>query len=186
MQELIKYGKKIVEAGLAHSHFGNVSKRIGDRILISTTGSMLDELEGQIVTVPVYSAAPDALDVIASTEVNVHRAIYKATSAFAILHGHSKYAVVLSMLYKPGEQIVPEDSESIRVLHEIPVVRGSAGSDELARNAAIALRDHKGIIVQDHGTFARGATVDEAFVILSSIEHACMVKYLVDNANCPR
>ena len=55
---------------------------------------MLDELEGQIVTVPVGPESPDELDVIASTEVNVHRAIYKETSALAILHGHSKYAVV--------------------------------------------------------------------------------------------
>jgi len=184
MQELIKYGKKIVGAGLAHSHFGNVSKRVGDQTLISTTGSMLDELEGQIVTVPIDSASPDELDVIASSEVNVHRAIYKATSALAILHGHSKYAVVMSMLCKPSEQmlIVPEDSESMYFLHEIPVVTGGIGSEELARNAAQALRDHKGIVVQGHGTFARGATVDEAFVILSSIEHACMVKYLCDMA----
>ncbi len=184
MQELIKYGQKIVEAGLVHSHFGNVSKRVGDQMLISTTGSMLDELEGQIVTVPIDLASPDELDVIASSEVNVHRAIYKDTSALAILHGHSKYAVVMSMLCKPGEQmlIVPEDSESIYFLHEIPVVTGGIGSEELARNAARALRDHKGIVVQGHGTFARGATVDEAFVILSSIEHACMVKYLSDMA----
>jgi len=182
MQELIKYGKKIVEAGLAHSHFGNVSKRVGDQMLISTTGSMLDELEGQIVTVPVDPESPDELDVIASTEVNVHRAIYKATSALAILHGHSEYAVVMSMLYQPGELIVPEDSESIYVLHEIHVVRGGVCSEELARNASHALLDHKGIAVQGHGTFARGATVDEAFVILSSLEHACMVKYLVDMA----
>ncbi len=182
MQELVKYGKKIVAAGLAHSHFGNVSKRVGDQMLISTTGSMLDELEGQIVTVPADPASPDELDVIASTEVNVHRAIYKETSALAILHGHSNYAVALSMLCKPGELIVPEDSESLYVLHEIPVIRGGVGSEELARNAAAALRDHKGAIVQGHGTFARGATVDEAFVVLSSIEHACRVKYLVDVA----
>jgi L-fuculose-phosphate aldolase len=178
MHELIKYGKKIVEAGLAHSHFGNVSKRVGDQMLISTTGSMLDELEGQIVTVPIDPSMPDELDVIASTEVNVHRAIYRETSALAILHGHSKYAVAMSLLYKPGEQIVPEDSESVYFLHEIPVVSGGVGSEELARNAAVALRDHKGIVVRGHGTFARGATVDEAFVMLSSIEHACTVKYL--------
>ena len=182
MQELIKYGKKIVEAGLAHSHFGNVSKRVGDQMLISTTGSMLDELEGQIVTVPLDPATPDELDVIASTEVNVHRSIYQETSALAILHGHSIYAVAMSLLYKPGEQIVPDDSESVYFLHEIPVVQGGVGSEELARNAAAALQDHKGIVVQGHGAFARGATVDEAFAMLSSIEHACMVKYLCDMA----
>ncbi len=77
---------------------------------------------------------------------------------------------------------MPEDSESIYFLHEIPVVTGGIGSEELARNAASALRDHKGTIARGHGTFARGATVDEAFVILSSIEHACMVKYLLGMA----
>jgi L-fuculose-phosphate aldolase len=139
---------------------------------------MLDELDGQIVTVPIDPSTPDELDVIASTEVNVHRAIYRETSALAILHGHSKYAVVMSMLCEQGEQIVPEDSESIYFLHEIPVVTGGIGSQELATNAASALRDHKGIVALGHGTFARGATVDEAFVIISSIEHACSVKYL--------
>ena len=33
MEELIKYGKKIVVGNLTHSHFGNVSKRVGDRLL---------------------------------------------------------------------------------------------------------------------------------------------------------
>ena len=171
---------------MVHSHFGNVSKRVGDQMLISTTGSLLDELEGQIVSVPVDATTPDELDVIASSEVNVHRAIYKQTSALAVLHGHSRFAVVLSLLCceaaeEEGE-IVPEDSESVYFLHEIPVVTGGIGSDELARNAARALRDHKGLVVRGHGTFARGATVDEAFVILSSVEHACTVKYFCDLA----
>ncbi|HIH97503.1 MAG TPA: aldolase [Thermoplasmata archaeon] len=182
MKELIKYGKKMVGSGLVHSHFGNVSKRVGDQMLISTTGSMLDELEGQIITVPLDVTSPDELDVIASSEVNVHRTIYKETSALAILHGHSTYAVVESMLFKPGDSIVPNDSESVYFLHEIPVIKGGIGSKELANNAAKALRHHKGVIVQGHGTFARGATVDEAYVILSSVEHACMVKYLTDMA----
>jgi L-fuculose-phosphate aldolase len=180
MQELVKYGKKMVESGLVHSHFGNVSKRVGNQMLISTTGSMLDELGGQIITVPLDSTSPDELDAIASSEVNVHRAIYRNTSALAILHGHSPYAVVESLLFRPGQSIRPQDSESVYFLHEIPVIKGGIGSKELADNAAKALSKHKGAIVQGHGTFARGATVDEAYVILSSVEHACRVKYLTD------
>ena len=185
MQELIKYGKKMVESGLVDSHFGNVSKRVGNEMLISTTGSMLDELEGQIITVPIDLTSPDELDVIASSEVNVHRTIYKNTSALSILHGHSPYAVVESLLFQPGESIKPRDSESVYFLHEVPVIKGGIGSKELAVNAAKALSKHKGAIVQGHGTFARGATVDEAYVILSSVEHACMVKYLTDLAMQP-
>ncbi|OFV67449.1 MAG: fructose-bisphosphate aldolase [Candidatus Syntrophoarchaeum caldarius] len=180
MEELIKYGRKMVISGLVDSHFGNVSKRIGDRMQISTTGSMLDELEGEIISVPIDPSIPDEMDVIASSEVNLHRKVYEKTSALAILHGHSRYAVALSMIYGKGNLIVPEDSESLYLLHEIPVVGGGVGSDELAEAVADALKDHKAAIAEGHGTFARGSTVDEAFVILSSVEHACCVKYLVD------
>ncbi|MFZ5995064.1 MAG: aldolase [Thermodesulfobacteriota bacterium] len=178
MEELIKYGKKMVAQRLAHSHFGNVSKRIGDRILISTTGSMLDELEGQIVEVSL--SGPSSLDMIASTELVVHREIYKGTSALAILHGHSEFAVVLSLLYPAGTELRPEDSESVYLLHEIPIVQGGVGSRGLAQSAAAALCDHKAVLVRGHGVFARGNTVDEAFVVLSSVEHSCQVKYFTD------
>jgi len=180
MEELIKYGRKMVASGLVDSHFGNVSKRIGDRMQISTTGSMLDELESEIVSVPIDPSLPDEMDVIASSEVNLHRKVYEKTSALAILHGHSRYAVALSMIHGTGNLIVPEDSESLYLLHEIPVVGGGVGSDELAESVADALKDHKAVIAEGHGTFARGSTVDEAFVVLSSVEHACCVKYLVD------
>lgn len=178
MEELIAYGKKMVAQGLAHSHFGNVSKRIGDQILISTTGSMLDELEGQIVKVSLVG--PSSMDMIASTELVVHRAIYGATSALTILHGHSEFAVVQSILNPVGTEICPEDSESTYLIHEIPVIEGGVGSKELAERAACALLDHRAVLLKGHGAFARGGTVDEAFVVLSCVEHSCRVKYFTD------
>jgi len=178
VRELIKYGKKMVQAGLAHSHFGNISKRIGNHILISTTGSMLDELEGNIVKVPLTHEY--SLDILASSELKVHREIYLNTSALAILHGHSPFAVIISMLEKK-DLIIPCNTESIYFIHEIPIVTGGVGSKTLAKNLALALKDHKGAIIKGHGPFARGMTVDEAYVVLSSIEHACHVKYFVEH-----
>lgn len=178
MNELITYGKKMVLQGLAHSHFGNVSKRMGDGILISTTGSMLDELENQIVEVCLEG--PSSLDMIASTELVVHRAIYEKTTALAILHGHSPFAVIQSLINPVGSQLAPEDSESIYLLHEMPIAEGGIGSTELAQRVSDILRDHKAVLVKGHGVFARGGTVDEAFVYLSSVEHSCQVKYYTD------
>ncbi len=177
MKELIKYGKKMVLSGLVDSHFGNVSKRIGNNMLISLTGSMLDELEGEIIEVPVFEDS--SIDIIASTEIKMHREIYKRTAALSILHGHSPFAVILSMIEK-GKSIKPEDSESLYLLHEIPLVNGGVGTEKLAENVAEKLKEHKGVIIKGHGTVAKGQTVDEAFVILSSIEHSCQLKYYVD------
>ena len=139
---------------------------------------MLDELESQIITVPLVES--DEMDIIASSEVNVHRRIYIETSALSILHGHSRYAIVESMVHENSDLLIPKDMESIYLLHEIPIVEGRSGSEELASNVARALRDHKGVIVRGHGSFARGATVDESYVVLCSIEHACFLKYMVD------
>ncbi len=180
MQELIKYGKKMVSSGLVDSHFGNVSKRIGNNMLISLTGSMLDELEGEIIEVPIFEES--SIDIIASTEIKMHREIYKNSSALAILHGHSPFAVILSMTEK-SDIIKPEDSESLYLLHEIPIVEGGVGTEKLAETAAQRIKEHKGIIIRGHGTVAKGQTVDEAFVVLSSIEHSCKIKYYVDLMN---
>jgi len=176
-------GKTLLAKAVANESKANFISIKGPEVLSKWVGESekaVRELFKKAKQVAPTIVFLDELDAIASTEVNVHRAIYRKTSALAILHGHSKYAVVMSMLCKPGEQIVPEDSESKYFLHEIPVVTGGIGSQELATNAASALRDHKGVVALGHGTFARGATVDEAFVIISSIEHACTVKYLCD------
>lgn len=51
-EELRRFGKKLVEGGMVSSHSGNMSIRIGDNILITRSGSMLDELtEASIVEV---------------------------------------------------------------------------------------------------------------------------------------
>jgi len=178
MKELIHYGKKMVNAGLVDSHFGNVSKRVGDKMLISTTGSMLDELEGQIVEVPIYE--PSSIDMVASMSIKTHRLIYQRTSALAVLHAHPKFCVIISLLYKDASSIKPEDIESEYVIHEVPIVEGREGTDELAENVSKAIADHKAVIIRGHGAFTRGSTVDEAFVYLSAVEHACMVKYFTD------
>lgn len=175
MKEITKYGKKMVESGLAYPPYGRVSKRVGDQMLIST-GSMLDELENQIVSVPLYE--PSSLD--SSPEIRVHKEIYRQTSALALLQARPPFSVVESMLCEG--LIIPSDRESQYSLSEIPIVSGEFGSAELADNVARALRDHKGVIIKEHGSIAKGSTLEEAYVILSSIEHACKVKYYADQA----
>ena len=57
-QEISRLGKKLIQAGLTSSRFGNISLLDGDKILITCTGSMLDELdESQIVRVDLASVA---------------------------------------------------------------------------------------------------------------------------------
>lgn len=177
-REISKFGKKMVQCGLTHSHFGNISVRVGNKLIITKSGTMLDEIDENMV-VELDLDKPGSLDTIASIETIVHKNIYKETSALAIIHAHSPFAIVQSMISSTS-LLIPTDCESKYLLHEIPIITGGVGSEELARNAAIALKNHKGAIIKEHGPIAMGKIVEEAFVTICSIEHVCKVKYFAD------
>jgi L-fuculose-phosphate aldolase len=178
-QEVSKFGKMLVDHGLVESHFGNISIRSGSRMLITRTGSALDGIdENSVVEVDIDK--PSRLDAIASSESIVHRAIYKNTHALAVIHAHPTFAVIESLLAE--NMIAPLDIEGQHFLHDIPVVRGDSGTDELAKNTAEALKDRKGIIVFSHGTFGTGMNLEEAYVVTTLIEHSCKLRYYYELA----
>src|SRR4029453_10298472 len=85
LADLLRYGKKMVERGLVSAHAGNISKRIGNVMLISMRGSMLDELEEKIVEVTLDPPSP--LDHLASSELPIHHALYRTQEPNETLHG---------------------------------------------------------------------------------------------------
>ena len=179
-REISRIGKKLVDTGLVESHFGNISVRVGSRMIITRSGSALDEItEDSVVEVDLEGTC--ALDIIASSEAIVHRAIYKNTPALAIVHAHCPFAVTMSLLAE-GDSIEPADSEGQYFLGKIPIVKGGIGSNELADNVSSALATHKAAIVYSHGTFAIGRVLDEAYVMTTQVEHSCKIKYWYDLA----
>lgn len=177
-QEIARFGKKLVFSGLTSSRFGNISLLREDRIFITCTGSMLDELdEGMVVEVDL--SRPCNLDKIASSETCVHRAIYQSTENLAIIHTHSPYAVALSL--HEQRAIEPMDSEGLLFLGTMPIVEGRIGTAELANSASIALQNHKACIARGHGVFAAGNSLPDAYTAACMAEHSAQVRYLVKN-----
>jgi len=174
-QQIAEMGRWVIAAGLTSSRFGNISVRLEDGMLITCTGTMLDRLTpSQIVKV---GWEPGPKDLQASCEAPVHRAIYQATEARAIIHTHSPCAVALSLL---EPVILPEDSEGLAMLGAVPVVGGSFGSNELACEASSALRKARACVARGHGTFATGKDLKEAYTVACMTEHSSHVRYLVE------
>jgi L-fuculose-phosphate aldolase len=172
-QEISLIGRKLVERGLTSSRFGNISLRDGQRIQITCTGSMLDEIDShQVVEVDLKNGCAAA-----SSETCVHQAIYRCSDARAIIHTHSPYAVTLSLI--ETNVVMPIDSEGITFLGEMPIVEGRFGSLELADSVSLALRDHKACIARGHGVFVAGKDLLEAYTAASMAEHSSQVSYLV-------
>jgi len=184
-ERVARIGRKAVSEGLVNANFGNLSVRVGSKMLISRSGAFLDELhKGNLVEVRIEEEGNEAggsgEESGASSEAIVHREIYKNTEAKAILHTHSPFAVSISLLLGEGAVVKPVDVEGTLLLGEIPVVGGAPGSIELASNLASALKSHRAAIAHAHGCFAVGSTIEEAFVVASAVEHACKVKFLCE------
>ena len=191
-QKISEIGKKIVGTGLVEANFGNISIRSGsgNSFLITKTKTALDEIQkNDVIEMPIFCAGDDAfidaeilkeMEKTASSETPIHRRIYAETKTKAILHAHCPYAVVMSILENEAgsTSIIPVDSEGKLFLKEIPVVIGGIGSDELAENAANALKNARGIIVLGHGTIAIGETLEEAYHITAQLEHSAKIKYM--------
>ena len=79
-----------------------------------------------------------------------------------------------------SDSIIPVNIEGQYFLPEIPAVGGGSGTAELARNLGLVLSTVDGAIVQGHGTFAVGGTLEEAYVATARIEHSCKIRYYLD------
>lgn len=173
IEEFIKIGKLAWEQGLFSSHGGNMSIRVGDRILITRRGSMLGALTERDV-VETSLNENDAFISLASTEIIVHRAIYKETTALAIFHAHPPSAVALSFCC---DSIVPEDSEGRYILKKVPVVKAklTVGAREVAELLPSYLKEFKVVMLKGHGSFAIGMLLEEAFSLTSTLEHSSRI-----------
>jgi L-fuculose-phosphate aldolase len=175
-QDISRFGAKLVALGLTHSHYGNISIRLANRVLITRTGAMLDEIdERSVIEVDLHEVRSQ--DALASSETIVHRAIYRNTEALAIVHTHSPHAVALSLV--ADLFLEPVDSVGLHLLGRIPVVEGEIGSEELAEGASAALKLHKACIARGHGVFATGKTLKDAYFAACTLEHSAQILYLV-------
>ncbi len=179
-EDMCMYGRFLENRGLnLSSHSGNMSVRRGDCLYIKRRGAMMGALKEQDV-VETRVEEDDSGVIIASTEVGVHRAIYQNTSALAVIHAHTPYAISLSIV---RDEIVPIDDEGEYHLKKVPVldVEESIGSKNVEKELPEILRDYNAAIVKGHGTFAHGENLEEAYNWITVVESICKVIYLVEN-----
>ncbi|MCK9223467.1 MAG: class II aldolase/adducin family protein [Candidatus Muirbacterium halophilum] len=177
-KEFVTVGHELFLAGLNNFHSGNISSRKEDNIVITSTGSKLGFLkEENIICLPIFSDESGR----ASCELPVHRAIYKATNAKAIVHAHAPYSVALSYFL---QNVKPIDGEGMFYFPdgvEVLTVKNSVASEEVAEKIPDMLVGKKAVIVKGHGIFAIGEDVVEAAKWVSSIENSSKIVYLVNN-----
>jgi len=166
-------GHDLFTRGLVASHNGNLSIRLGDRIIITRRVSMLGCLQEHDL-IETGISKNDRSTPLASTELAVHRAIYQETSALAIVHAHPPHSIALSLT---ETEIVPSGAEGLSTVGQVPVlgwhmdVKPGGMADVIAK----ALKKHRIVMVHGHGSFAVGQLLEEAYNCTTTLEESCQV-----------
>jgi L-fuculose-phosphate aldolase len=170
-------GQALFTQGLVSPQGGNLSVKLGEHLVITHRGSALGYIQkGDLVETGINKnnrATPRA-----STELEVHRCIYKSTSALAVVHAHPPYAVALSFTEK---EIVPPDIEGRALLSVVPILctEMAEKAGEFADRIARLLEEHRVVLVRGHGTFAGSQLLEEAYYYTVVLEQSCRLLYLL-------
>jgi len=171
-------GRDLFTSGLICGTSGNLSIRLGDRILITRRTSSLANLQEQdVIETGIFRN--DRFTPMASSELPVHREIYKNTSVSAIVHAHPSHAVALS-LYE--NEIIPDDEEGKSLIGHVPILGPYTPGivpGTLANEIAQSLQKVRLAMVRGHGSFATGQILEEAYEITAAFEESCKILCLL-------
>ncbi|MEV4973054.1 class II aldolase/adducin family protein [Streptomyces scopuliridis] len=170
-RELTATARRTADDGLVVGTSGNVSVRVGELILVTPSGVPYDQLTSED-TVGVDLDGRQVLgDFTPTSELPLHLAVYRNTSATAVVHTHAVHATAVSTL-------VPE----LPLIHYMAAAHGGPvrvapyalyGSDELAVHMLHALRDRNACLLQNHGTVAYGDSLAQAYDRTAQLEWMC-------------
>jgi L-fuculose-phosphate aldolase len=170
--EVVKYYRRVAELKLNELASGNISRRFGQGMLISPTGASVENLsEDRVVYVGSKGewSGPHA----PSSEWLMHAAIYRdCPDSQAIVHTHSDYCVAVACQNKP----LPGFHYLVGVFggDSVPCVPYSTfGGEELAENAAAALRDRTACLLANHGMICRARDLNAAVNTAHRLEIMC-------------
>ncbi|WP_367325505.1 class II aldolase/adducin family protein [Streptomyces sp. HUAS ZL42] len=159
--------------GLLIGTAGNVSVRVGERVAVSATGSVLAELTADQVTVVDLDGTIVAGTLRPTSELELHLGVYRRYGAGAVVHTHAPMATALSC-----------------VLDELPCIHyqllalggtvrvapyATFGTPELAASVLAALDGRSAALMANHGALTHGPTLDKAVENALLLEWACGV-----------
>lgn len=181
---IVRACRHLSAAGLSPGSSGNVSIRLGSRILATPTGRSL-----RSVTEDELAATPaDRDDAPRPTkELPLHAAMYAAhPEATAVVHLHSPSATAIACLPPSADgfaQLPPLTPYRVMRLGDVPLVPyARPGSAELAAGVATAAPGHPVLLLANHGPVVAATTLDAAIDLVEELETAARLTLLLRQA----
>ena len=172
-EHIVEYGERMLEDGLTVGTSGNLSIRVGENMAITPSGVDYQGLRPEDICVitldGIHVDGPDN----PSSEVPMHTVVYQFTNALAVVHTHPVYATVVGTLLPEIPRIhymLALLGGPVRVAPYAPF-----GTEKLARNCIVAMKDRYGVLLQNHGATTYGETLAKAYSRSVYLEWLCRI-----------
>jgi len=160
-EQLVAFGARLLEDGLAVGSAGNLSARCGDLVAITPSGIGYHELKPEEIAVIALDGTEIDAPETPSSETPMHLAIYAATQAGAVVHTHSPEVIALSTARDELPAVHYAITNLGGPVRVAPYVR--FGSEGLASAATGALEGRRAAILRNHGAITYGRRLAQAY-----------------------
>jgi L-fuculose-phosphate aldolase len=166
---LVQAGRRIVAAGLVVGSGGNLSARVGDRLLVTPSGSWLDDLD-ELSVVALDGSHLDGPT--PTSELALHVSSYSHRPDVAsVVHAHPQGVLLLDAL-ELGVPVLATTDHAFYVREVRRVGFHPPGSAELAEAAGAALDGCDCVVLARHGCSVVAADVELAVKRALNLEEA--------------
>ena len=175
-EDLCRVCALLYQRGYVASNDGNVSVRAGEgQILVTPSGVskgrltpdmlVLCDLEGRVLEGNRHP----------SSETPMHLLLYRERpDVGAVVHAHPAAATAFAACRRPLD--VPYLTEVVSGLGPIPVAPYALPSTpEVPESIRPFVRDHKGVLLANHGVLTVGADLEQAYWRMETVEHTAQI-----------
>lgn len=183
-EALVALGRSLFERGLTHGSTGNLSLRIGDRFLMTPTGSSLGALDASRLS--LLDASGGLLEGDPPTkEAALHLAMYRERPQdHAVVHLHATHSVAVSVLANidTHDSMPPLTAYYAMRVGRLPLLPYFAPGDAaLAEAVGRAASRHHALLLANHGPVVSGGTLSAAADAIEELEATARLFMLVRN-----
>lgn len=181
-ESIVRTARSLFDRQLTHGSTGNISVRVGDRILVTPTGSSLGTVTAEELSVidmdgkHIDGARP-------SKEAFLHAAVLRARpSAGAVVHTHSTCSAAVSALngLDPANALPPITAYYGMRIGKLPLLPYHApGDDALEAMAELTASTHNAFLLSNHGPVVAGTTLNTAADALEELEETAKLFFLL-------
>lgn len=175
--------RRLRHDGLVVGTAGNVSIRADDLVVISPSGLDYDLLTPELVGVHDLEGHPVEAQLKASSELPLHLAVYRLTSAQAVVHNHAPTSTALSTVL---DEVPASHYYTAMFGGPIRVAPyATFGTPELAESVAAALDGRTGALMGNHGAITVGDDLESAYQRIAYLEYVCDVQLRAMSTGLP-